>query len=321
MRYADMGGRDVSVIGVGIWQFGSKAWGWGKEFGSDEAGRIVQRALDLGVNLFDTAEIYSGGTSETLLGAALAGRRDDAFIASKVWPLHALPRQVRSAASRSLGRLQTDHMDLYQVHWPNPVVPLAWTMAGMRDVLDAGATKAVGVSNFGLARWLRAEEALGSVVIANQVPYNILQRGVERELLPYAQSNGRVIIAYSPLAQGALSGRYGVDNLPGGFRRANALFLPENISRARPVVDALREVGAAHSATPAQIALAWLVRQPNVVAIPGAKSVAQLEENAAAADIELTPDEIARLEQVSAAFHPVSRMRNVRQLVRRLVSR
>jgi aryl-alcohol dehydrogenase-like predicted oxidoreductase len=191
----------------------------------------------------------------------------------------------------------------------------------MRDVLGSGQTKAVGVSNFGLARWKRAEDAMGGVVVSNQVPYNILQRDAERELLPHAQANGRVIIAYSPLAQGAITGRYSAGNLPGGFRRTNALFMPENIRRAQPVVDTLSDVGKSQGATPAQIALAWLVRQPNVVAIPGAKSVEQLEQNAAAADIELTPDELARLDEVSATFDPVSRVRSLGQLARRLASR
>lgn len=321
MRYVDMGGRRVSVIGVGLWQFGSKAWGWGTELGVPDANRIVQRALDLGVNLFDTAEIYSGGRSESLLGDALLGRREEAYIASKVWPLHPLRRQVRAAAERSLGRLKTDHMDLYQVHWPNPLVPLRWTMAGMRDVLDSGGTQAVGVSNFSVARWRHAEEALGGMVISNQVSYSILERGVEREILPYAQAEGRIVIAYSPLSQGAVSGRYDVGNLPGGFRRANALFTPANMARVRPVVDALADVGRAHGATPAQIALAWLVRQTGVVVIPGAKSVEQLEQNAAAADIELIPEQLARLNDVSASFAPISGVRSVGQLMRRLVSR
>ena len=322
MRYFALGGRQVSVIGLGVWQFGSRAWGWNTDFGQPESRAIVQRALDLGVNLFDTAEIYAGGASERLLGGALRDDRDRAFVASKVWPLHALRRQVRSAAERSLRRLSMDHIDLYQVHWPNPVVPISWTMAGMRDLLDAGKVRAVGVSNFSVRRWEGADRALGAPVVANQVAYHLLHRRADRALLPFAEANGRVIIAYSPLAQGLLSGRYDESNLPGGVRRANTLFTPESLRRSAPVLDVLREVALAHRARPAQIALAWIVQHPVVVAIPGAKSVAQIEENAAAADIALTSDEMAALDEASARFTAaVSRQRVLRQMVKRLIVR
>ena len=319
MRYLTLADKRVSVIGVGVWQFGSRSWGWGSEFGPADARAIVQRALDVGVNLFDTAEIYARGRSETLLAASLDGRRDEAFIASKVWPARVLPGQVRGAARRSLARLATDRMELYQAHWPNPAAPLSWTMAGMRDLLEAGKIGAAGVSNFSMARWRRAEAMLGRAVVSDQVPYNLLDRRAERELLPFAERNERTIIAYSPLAQGLLSGRYGPENAPGGFRRFNGLFTVENMKRAEPVIETLREVAQAHRVTPAQAALAWAVRLPNVVAIPGAKSVWQLEENAEAADIVLSPDDAAALDEASAAFKPVAAVRNLRQLARRLL--
>ena len=321
MRYLTLGDQQVSVIGLGLWQFGSKAWGLGNDFGPDDARRIVDRALELGVNLFDTAEVYSSGGSELLLGAALEGRRERAIIASKVGPRHALRRSVRAAAARSIKRLGVETIDLYQVHWPNPIVPLSWTMAGMRDVAESGAVRNVGVSNFSLARWRRADRALGTPVVSNQVRYHLLDRGAERELLPFAQANDRVIIAYSPLAQGLLSGRYTPDDLPGGFRRFSPSFTPANLTRAAPVLDALRQVAGAHGATMAQIALAWVVRHPNVIAIPGAKSVAQAEENAAAADIELTGEEFAALIEASDTFRPVGRMRVAAQVLRRALSR
>ena len=319
MRYLTLADKRVSVIGVGVWQFGSRSWGWGSEFGPSDARAIVQRALDMGVNLFDTAEIYARGRSEALLAASLDGRRDEAFIASKVWPLRVLPGQVRGAARRSLARLATDRMELYQAHWPNPAAPLSWTIAGMRDLLNAGKIGAAGVSNFSMARWRRAEAMLGRAVVSDQVPYNLLDRRAERELLPFAERNERTIIAYSPLAQGLLSGRYGPENAPGGFRRFNGLFTVENMKRAAPVIETLREVAQAHRVTPAQAALAWVVRRPNVVAIPGAKSLRQLEENAEAADIELSPDEAAALDDASAAFKPVAAVRNLRQLATRLL--
>ena len=319
MRYLSLGGREVSAVGMGAWQLGSKSWGWGRGFGPSEASAIVKRALELGVNLFDTAEVYAGGLSELLLGEALRGHRQRAYVATKVWPTHALRRQVRSAAEGSLRRLQMDRIDLYQIHWPNPLVPMSWTLAGMRDLLDSGRIGSVGVSNFSLSRWRGADGLLGMPVPSNQVRYNLLQREAERDLLPFAQSNRRAIIAYSPLAQGLLSGRYDEAHMPGGVRRVNRLFTPENLRRARPVLDVLGEVAAAHGVTRAQIALAWTIRQPGVIAIPGAKSVEQIEQNAAAADVTLTPDEAAALDEVSASFRPAGRVSSVGQMARRLL--
>ena len=321
MRYLTVADKQISVVGLGAWQFGSRGWGWNTEFGESDAHLIVTRALELGITLFDTAEIYSGGHSERILGAAIAEHRPDAYIATKIWPLHALRRQVVPALRRSLARLGMDKADLYQLHWPNPLVPLAWTFAGMRDARVAGLVDQIGVSNFGRARWQRADAALGSPVISNQVPYNLVERKAEREVIPFAQANDRLILAYSPLAQGLLSGRYSVDNIPGGFRRTNALFLPENIRRIQPVLDVLTEVAEAHRVTPAQIALAWTIRAPRVAAIPGAKSVWQLEQNAEAADIELTPDQVIALDEASDAFRPLTRVRGASQLLKRLVSR
>ena len=321
MRYLNIADRQVSVVGLGAWQFGSKSWGWGTEFGAGEAHAIVKRALELGITLFDTAEIYGSGLSETVLGQALGDRRSEAYVATKLWPLHALRRQVASAVRRSLTRLGMDRVELYQLHWPNPVVPLSWTMAGMRDAREAGLVDQVGVSNFGLRRWQRADAALGALVISNQVSYSLLDRSPENDLIPFAKANDRMILAYSPLAQGLLSGRYGPSNLPGGFRRANALFIAENLRRVQPVLDALKQIAETHRVEPAQIALAWTVRQPAVAAIPGAKSVWQLEQNAEAADIELAQDEVGALDEVSKAFHPVSRMHGWKPMLKRLIGR
>lgn len=309
------------MIGLGTWQFGSTGWGWGRDFGEREAKAIVQRALDMGVTLIDTAEVYGRGESERVLGEALGHRRPDAFIATKLWPLHALGRQVKPALARSLERLGVERVDLYQMHWPNPAVPLRWTMAGMREALDEGLIGQAGVSNFSLTRWQKAERALRRQVVSNQVPYNLFQRGAELDLIPFARTTDRVVIAYSPLAQGLLSGRYGTYNVPGGYRRVNKLFIEENIRRAQPVLDVLSEVADAHQASLAQIALAWTVRGTNVVAIPGAKSVRQVEENAAAADITLADDEVFALNKAANTFDPISRRRNAGDLVRRLVAR
>ncbi|MBA3655478.1 MAG: aldo/keto reductase [Actinobacteria bacterium] len=316
MRYVEVGGARMSVIGLGTWQFGSREWGYGSEYAERDAVDITQRALDLGINLLDTAEIYAFGRSERIVGRAIKDRRTDAFVATKVFPIFPLAPIVEQRARASAARLGVDQIDLYQVHWPNPVVPLATTMQGMAHLVEKGTVRHVGVSNFGLGQWKSAERMLGGPVLTNQVQYSLVTRKPERDLLPYAAAEGRVVIAYSPLAQGFLSGRYDGTNTPGGVRAGNAMFLPGNIEKAKPLLDALRAVAAAHDATPAQIALAWVIRRPNVVAIPGASSVAQLEKNVAAAEIELTDDEDARLTETSDAFNPTTGLNAVPHLLR-----
>ena len=317
MRYVEVGGVRVSAIGLGTWQFGSREWGYGKDYAEHEAGAITRRALDLGVNLIDTAEIYGFGRSERIVGRAIQGRRQDAFLATKVFPVMPLAAVVEQRGRASARRLGVDHIDLYQVHWPNPVVPLGTTMDGMRRLRDAGLIRHVGVSNFGLGRWQEAERALGGPVLSNQVEYSMVARKPEREVLPWAQEQGRILIAYSPLAQGFLSGKYGAGaTAPGAVRAGNALFLPENLDRAQPLLDSLREVARAHDATPAQVALAWVIRRPNVVAIPGASSVAQLEANAAAADIQLSDEEDKALTNAADAFTPVAGVAALPKLAR-----
>ncbi len=322
VRYVEVGGVRLSAVGLGTWQFGSSDWGYGDDYARREAGAIVERALDLGVNLIDTAEIYAYGRSERIVGQAIAGRRDDVFIATKVFPLMPLAPVVEQRARGSLRRLGVDVIDLYQVHWPNPLVPNGPTMDGMRRLLDAGLVRHVGVSNFSLARWKDAEQQLGRPVLANQVQFSLTQRKPERDLLPYAQETDRLVIAYSPLAQGLLSGRYDGTNPPRGWvRRTNALFLPENLSRASELIETLRVIAKAHDATPAQVALAWLIRKPNVVVIPGASSVAQLETNVSAADLDLSDDDDARLTEEAGRFTPRRGAANLPDLARAALQR
>ena len=172
------------------------------------------------------------------------------------------------------------------------------------------------MSNYSLGRWKDAERALGRPVLSNQVQFSLAHMGPLDDLVPHAAAEGRVVIAWSPLAQGLLSARYDATNRPtGGVRQMNALFLEENLTRATGLLDSLREVAATHDVTPAQVALAWLLHQPNVVAIPGASSVAQVEANAAAADIELADDEVAELTAQARAFQPLGTVDAARGLV------
>ena len=307
MRFVEIDGIRMSAVGLGTWQFGSKDWGYGSQYADVEAGKILQRALDLGINVIDTAEIYGRGNSERIVGKALGDRRKEAFIATKVFPIAPTANWVEKHGRQSAERLGIDVIDLYQVHWPNPLVPITQQMEGMRRLQKAGVIIDAGVSNFSLDKWKAAETALGSRVLSNQVQYSLVARKPDKELVPYAQANNRIVIAYSPLGMGMLSGRYDSANPPKGSARLNnPLFLPETLDRARPLIDAVRAVANSHDATPAQVALAWVISHPNVVAIPGASSVAQLEANIAAADLELTVDDIDRLTRASDAFTPPS---------------
>ena len=178
-------------------------------------------------------------------------------------------------------------------------------MKGMRRLTDAGLVEHVGVSNFTLKKWQAAEKAFGEPVLSNQVKYSLATRKPDADLVPYAAANDRLIIAYSPLAKGLLSGRYDATNLPTDRARAfDPVFLPENVVAAHDMIEAVRAVAKAHDARPSQVALAWVISHPNVVAIPGASSLEQLEANVAAADLELTADELAQLTAASDRYQP-----------------
>jgi aryl-alcohol dehydrogenase-like predicted oxidoreductase len=323
MRYLSSDtAKKISKIGLGTWQFGSKEWGYGPEYADAGAGAIVRRALELGVTLFDTAEIYGFGRSERILGQALGDDLSTVFLATKILPVMPVAPVVEQRAVASAERLGARMLDLYQVHTPNPAVRDGTIMRGMRALQRVGLVAEVGVSNYSLRRWRAAEDALGGRVLSNQVRYNLVDRSPERELVPYAQAHNRIVMAYSPLAQGLLSGRYHEGRLPANrVRAANPLFLPENLERAVGLIATLQAVADAHSATPAQIALAWVIRNPAVVAIPGASSVEQLEHNVAAAEIDLTDEEDQTLRIASDRFNPVTGVAAVSKMARARVGR
>jgi aryl-alcohol dehydrogenase-like predicted oxidoreductase len=298
MRYTEALGARVSVIGLGTWQFGSAEWGYGRDYNAKTAGEIVRRALEGGINLIDTAEVYGLGRSERIVGEAIRGRRDSVFLATKLFPI-GIPAMTAWRARRSVRRLGVDHVDLYQQHWESPLFPPGATMPRFRRLVDAGLVRHAGVSNHSLTAWQACERAFGGPVLSNQVRFSLVDRAPERELLPWAQKEGRIVIAYSPLGQGVLSGKYQTAT-PANFRRFRGEFSAEARARREPLISALREIADVLRATPAQVALAWLVQKPNVVAIPGASSVKQVEENVAAADIALATDQVARLDSLSA---------------------
>lgn len=295
MKYLELGrsGLRVSKIGLGTWQIGASEWGWNKGYGVDDVVRAIVRAHELGINFIDTAEIYGGGLSEEVVGRAVREFRDEVVIATKVWPTHATYDGVLKACERSLKRLGVDAIDLYQVHWPNPLIPLSSTMRAMERLVELGKVRAIGVSNFSLGRLRKAQECLKrEEIVSNQVKYNLVERGVEKGLIQYCEREGIALIAYSPLAQGLLTARYNASNRPRDLvRRLNPLFDPSVLRRAEPLMSVLKEIATRHGVEPGQVALAWLIKRKHVVAIPGAKRSEQVESNARAAELELSDDE------------------------------
>jgi aryl-alcohol dehydrogenase-like predicted oxidoreductase len=307
MKFVEVEGLgQVSRVGLGTWQFGSREWGYGDAYASGAARDIVARALELGVTLFDTAELYGLGKSERILAEALGDERDQVVVASKVFPVAPFPAVVRNRAEGSARRLGLDTIPLYQIHQANPLVPDSVIMPGMHDLLDSKRIGAVGVSNYSLARWQKADAALGRPVVSNQVQFSLAKPAALDDLVPFAQRENRIVMAYSPLAQGLLGGRYTETNRPGGVRAANPLFGTENLRRIAPLLGLLREIGAEHDAKPAQVALAWLLSIPQVVVIPGASSVEQLEFNVGAAELDLDDDAVAALTAAARRFTPRS---------------
>lgn len=273
MKTLKMAGRAVPALGQGTWNMGEQA-----ARRQDEV-HALQLGLDLGMTLIDTAEMYGEGGAEEVVGEAIAGRRDQAFIVSKVYPHNASFDGVQEACERSLRRLKVEAIDLYLLHWQGHH-PLAETFDGFEALKQAGKIKSYGVSNFDLEN---LEESLAyGAPATNQVLYNLMKRGIEFDLLPWARERQLPIMAYSPLEthgreQAALLGNPG-----------------------------LKVVADAHGVTPAQIALAWVLHQDGVIAIPKAVDPVHLRANRAAAEIELSAGDLAALDQ---AFPPPRRRR------------
>src|SRR5438874_8229133 len=237
----------------------------------------LRTGLSLGMTLIDTAEMYGGGRSEKLIGRVVAGQRDRVFLVSKVWPNHVAGDGIARACEASLARLGTDHLDLYLLHWPSREADLSSIVAAFENLRAAGKTRAWGVSNFKVADM----EALfrvphGDRCATNQVLYNLANRDIERDLLPWCERHGMPVMAYSPL---------------GG---AGASLLRDPV---------LARIGAAHNCSAAAVALAWTIRGGNVIAIPESGSAEHVRENAVALSLTLTPDELHTLD----AAHPVKR--------------
>ncbi len=324
MRYKQLGrsGLFVSEICLGAMTFGggvdSGIW---KAIGSlDQApvDAIIGRALEAGVNFIDTADVYSFGQSETLVGQSLKNldvKRKDVVIATKFYgEMGPGPNDrggsrghIMDSVKSSLDRLQTDHIDLYQIHSTDPVTPIDETLRALDDLVSEGLVRYIGVSNqaaWRIAKSLGISERLGYARYETiQAYYSIAGRDLEREIVPLIEEEKLGLMVWSPLAGGLLSGKFG----PGapaeaeGARRATFDFPPVDRDRAWACVAAMRKIGDKHGASVARVALAWVLAKPFVMSvIIGAKTTEQLDDNLAAVNLELTSDDIARLDEVSA---------------------
>ena len=294
-------GIEISRIVCGGWQAGKELWTGIRD---EESIAAMRAAFEAGVTAFDTAEDYGNGHSERILGQALGHCRDQIVIATKVSWHHLRREQIIEACERSLRHLGTDRIDLYQIHWPSGTfgserVPLEESMAALVDLRAQGKIRAIGVSNFDLTQ---LEEAcrLGPVD-SLQPPYSLLWRVIEADLLPFCERAGVAILAYSPLAQGLLTGRFraGHGFAPGDNRADNKLFQGDTFQRALGAVEALRPIAARHGITLAQLALAWIASHPTAAAIAGVRSAAQAAENAAAGDVALSAADLAEMDRIS----------------------
>ncbi|MEJ2366946.1 MAG: aldo/keto reductase [Acidobacteriota bacterium] len=315
MRFLGRTGLKVSKLCFGAMTFGPNQWGVGN-LDETAARNLVARCLDAGINFFDTADVYAYGESERLLGKALGSRRKDVVVATKVrmrmgdGPNEAgLSRgHILDSADASLQRLGTDYIDLYQVHAWDPATPLEETLQALDDLVRWGKVRYIGVSNYAawqLAKALGLSDRYGWARFATlQAYYNLAGRDLEHELVPLCLDQGLGILPWSPLAGGWLSGKFRRGKpLPSGTRQSDreAAFPPVDKDHVYDIVDLLDEVGKAHGASPAAVALAWLAQKPGVTSvILGARTMEQLEQNLAAADMQLSDKEMSELEKISA---------------------
>ena len=303
MQQRKLGSQGLTVSELGLGCMGmSFAYGTGDE---RESLATIHRALDLGVTFLDTAEIYGPFTNEVLVGKAIAGRRDEVVVATKFGftfgetrGLDGSPENVRRVAEASLARLGIDVIDLYYQHRRDPKVPIEETVGAMSELVEAGNVRYLGLSEVGVETLRRANAI--HPISALQSEYSLWERGVEAEILPALRELGIGFVPYSPLGRGFLTGGLDVKALAADdFRKTNPRFSEENAKQNQRIVDTIATVAARHAATPAQIALAWVLAQgDDVVPIPGTKRVSYLEQNVAAVDVALTAHDRAELAEL-----------------------
>ena len=301
MEYVKLGKSAITVsrITFGCWELGGGMW----EKAEDEVNiKAVQTAFESGITSFDTAEGYGNGHSEQITGLALQGKRKECVIATKVKKDNLKPSDLRRACERSLEMLQTDYIDIYYIHWPNPQIPLAETLPAMNQLKAEGLIRAIGVSNFSLAQLQAAVNYAQIDVI--QPEYSLLQRDIEAAILPFCRANSIGVMSYSSIAKGILTGAFHLGKATlreDDFRRTRRFFLPEHLEKEQELIGLLKEIAATKQASLSQIAIAWLLHQEGLTsAIVGTQSEKHLIDNCQASGVTLSEDELAVLDQVSS---------------------
>jgi diketogulonate reductase-like aldo/keto reductase len=272
IEYKELGktGEKIPALGLGTWGIGGFSY---PDYSNDElAIEIIRFAVEVGMNFIDTAEMYGAGHSEELVGEAIKGIREKVFIATKVLPTNFRYEDVIKACERSLRRLKTSYIDLYQLHWPNPSIPIKETMRAMEKLVNEGKIRYIGISNFSVEETIEAMNALSKYeIVSNQVEYSLLVRDIEKDLLEFCRKNRITVIAYSPLARGELlKGKY---------------------------YEFLSKIGKKYNKTAAQVALNWLIIKENVVAIPKAFSKAKIVENMGAYGWKLSDEDLKTIDE------------------------
>jgi len=286
----------VPRLCIGSWQISGVSEANDRTFKA-----VVSRAIELGLTFFDTAELYGNGHSESLLGQALQKKRDKVVMASKFRHSWAAPEKVRKALDHSLKRLRTDYIDLYQYHWPSPVVPLTETLDELFRLKAQGKIRSVGVSNWMEPEWAEVDDDRIAKIDSLQNCYSLLWRPLEQNVLGICKKNQISLLAYSPLCQGLLTGRFKtLDDAPSDARTANRFLKPESFEQILPVVSTLEAIAKERNKSASQVALRWLLDQNSVSSvIVGSSSVSQLDDNFGALGWSLQADELEALDKIS----------------------
>lgn len=297
MKYRHFGKTDmkVSVVGVGAWQAGMKSWG--RDYNETDVINALRTSFELGINFVDTAEIYGNGYSEKLISRVLADYKD-VYVATKVAAFNTPPNKIRRAVKRSIERLGVKCIDLYQIHWPPSVYSsLRKSLHEMERMVDEGLIRHVGVSNFSLKLLKEAIECMRKYeIVSNQVQYSLLFRAPEKDLVPFMKENKIELIAWSPIAKGALAGKYKLDSLA---KRIDGVY--RRIKMADELLKVMKSLSEKYRASYSRIALAWVIHKGGLP-IPGAKNPRQAEDNALASELALSDLDLKLLDEASQDF-------------------
>lgn len=300
LRSLGRSGIRITPIIMGMWQAGKSMWAG---INDADTTRAIQAAFHAGITTFDTAEEYGKGHSERILGKALEGLRDQVVYASKVSPTNLARHKVIEACHRSLKNLNTNYLDLYQIHWPagswgSDLVPLEETMEAMNELKVQGKIRAIGVSNFSRTQ-LEQAARLGAID-SLQSPYSLFWRHVEGDAMPFCIENNITMLAYSPLAQGILTGKFSPNHTfaKGDHRSRNRLLKGENARRVHQALAGLHPIAERHGITLAQLALAWVITRPGICAIAGARNAGQALDNVKAIEVRLLNNDLKEMDAI-----------------------